>query len=131
MAWFFSILDEWADGGHIIMNRATMGTMRALLIGTPRAYGAFPDFGGGDYPSFMGTPVHTNGNWLLAGSGDENLVLTYVHPDAVGWVENGELAIKVDPYGDAANGRVRYFPRCRFEVEVLQALGNVTYTDHA
>jgi HK97 family phage major capsid protein len=132
MAWFFAVTDPWAEGEvHIVCERATVAAMRALLIATPRAYGSFPEFGGGKYPSFMGVPLHTNTNWETIGAGDLTLTMSFINADAVGWVENKGLNIKVDPYGDSLNGRIRYFPRIRFDCEILQALGHVSYTDHA
>ena len=129
MQWFFAMTAEWAEGAHMLCLRGTLGTMRALLIATPRAYGAFPDFGGGAPPTFMGVPLHTDANWEAVGAGATTLTLSLVHPDAVGWVENKGLQIKVDPYGDSANGRIRYFPRARFDCEILQILGHVSYLD--
>jgi HK97 family phage major capsid protein len=129
MEWFFTMTAEWAQGAHIVCLRATLGVMRALLIGTPRAYGAFPDFGGGAPPTFMGLPLHTDANWEVVMSGAGALQLSLVNPDAVGWVENKGLQIKVDPYGDALAGRIRYFPRARFDCEILQVLGHVSYLD--
>ena len=130
-AWMFKMESPWRDGAHIIMEPATMGTLRGLMITTPRAYGAFPDFGGGDYPSLFGFPCHTDSNWETVGGGDEHLIMTMVNPAAVSWVERKGLSIKVDPYGDALNGRVRYFPSFRAACATTQIKGVVSYTDHA
>ena len=62
-AFMFQMHDPWRDGAHCIMHSATMATIRGLLVATPRAYGSFPDFGGGKYPSLFGFPCHMNSNW--------------------------------------------------------------------
>jgi HK97 family phage major capsid protein len=130
-AFMFSISEPWSDGAHLIMAQATMATIRGLLIATPRAYGDFPIFGGLEYPSFMSYPTHLNSNWEAVGAGDTTLTMTLVNPDALAYVERRGMSIKVDPYGDALNGRIRYFPSYRAVCEVIQVLGNVSYTDHA
>ena len=129
-AYAFQIDENWKDGAHMIMAAGTMAVIRGLLVATPRAYGEFPAFGGREYKDFMGYPTHLNSNWEAIGAGDTTLTASIVNPDAIGWVENGSLSIKVDPYGDALNGRIRYFPKVRFDGVILQALGVVHYTDH-
>jgi HK97 family phage major capsid protein len=130
-AFMFQITEPWSDGAHLIMAQATMATIRGLLVATPRAYGDFPVFGGLEYPTFFGYPVHLNSNWEAVGAGDTTLTMSLVNPAALAYVERRGLSIKVDPYGDALNGRVRYFPSYRAVCEVIQVLGNVDYTDHA
>ncbi len=131
VAYPFTMTEPWVDGAHLVMASATMGAHRGLLIATPRAFGEFPAFGGREYPSFMGFRAHLNSNWEAIGGGDTTLTMSLINPDAIGWVERSGISIKVDPYGDAANGRVRYFPRVRFNTVITQALGVVHYTDHA
>ncbi len=131
VAFPFTMTEPWVDGAHLVMASATMGAHRGLLIATPRAFGEFPAFGGREYPSFMGFSAHLNSNWEAIGAGDTTLTMSLINPDAVGYVERQAISIKVDPYGDAANGRVRFFPRVRFGVANTQALGVVHYTDHA
>ena len=130
-AWFFKMTDPWRDGAHVIMALGTMATIRGLLVATPRAYGDFPDFGGGKYPTLFGFPTHTNSNWEAVGAGDATLTMSMVNGAGISWVERRGLNIKVDPYGDALNGRVRYFPSFRAACATTQVLGNVSYTDHA
>lgn len=131
MTFFFNMLDPWRDNMHFIAENATVAAMRALLVATPRAYGEFPSFGGGAFPTWMGAQVHMNSNWETIGGGDTTLTATLLNPAAVGWVERRGLVIKVDPYGDALNGRVRYFPSARFAGAITQTLGVQHYTDHA
>ena len=130
-AFMFQITEPWADGAHLICAQATMGVIRGLLVATPRAYGDFPNFGGLAYPSLFGYPFHLNSNWEAIGAGDTTLTMTLVNPAAMAWVERRGLVIKVDPYGDSLNGRVRYFPSFRAQCATTQVLGNVSYTDHA
>jgi len=130
-AFMFQITEPWADGAHLIAAQATMATIRGLLIATPRAYGDFPIFGGLAYPTLFGYPFHLNSNWEAIGAGDTTLTMTLVNPAAMSWVERRGLSIKVDPYGDSLNGRVRYYPSFRAACATTQVLGNVSYTDHA
>ena len=128
---FFTMTEPWREGAHIIMNNLTMAYMRALLIATPRAYGDFPTFGGSAFPNWMGHRVHLNSNWpALAVTGDTDVFATMLSPEAFCWVERRSLSIFVDPYGDRANGRIRYFPSTRFCGAELHALGNIRWEDH-
>ena len=128
-AYAFDITEPWKDGAHMVMKAATMAIIRGLLLATPRAYGDFPAYGGREFPTFMGYPTHLNSNWEAVGSGATNLQVSLVNPQAVGFVERAGISIKVDPYGDALNGRVRFFPRVRFGIVNTQALGVVHYLD--
>lgn len=130
-AYMYQIEDPWADGAHLIMAQATMGTIRGLLVATPRAYGDFPNFGDLKYPTLFGYPTHLDSNWEAVGAGDTTLTMSLVNPAAISWVERRGLSIKVDPYGDALAGRVRYFPSFRAACATTQVKGNVSYTDHA
>lgn len=130
-AFMFQIEEPWADGAHLICAQATMATIRGLLVATPRAYGDFPTFGGLAYPTFFGYPFHMNSNWEAIGAGDTTLTMSLANPAAISWVERRGLSIKVDPYGDALNGRIRYFPSFRAACATTQVKGNVSYTDHA
>lgn len=131
MTWFFALTDPWRDGCSIVMNLSTMAFLRAILIGTPRAYGDFPLFGGGKYPSLMEVPIVTDTNWEAVAGGDLFLELSMINPQAMVHVENGTLGVLVDPYGDSANGRVRYFPRTRFVFGMPVAVGVQNKSDHA
>jgi HK97 family phage major capsid protein len=129
-AWMFAMTEPWADGNvSIIMAQATMGTIRGLLIGTPRAYGDFPSFGGKSHSELFGFPTYLNSNWEAVGAGATTLTMSMVNPDALAYVERRGMSIKVDPYGDALNGRVRFFPSYRAVCEVIQILGHVSYLD--
>jgi HK97 family phage major capsid protein len=130
-AFMFQITEPWATGAWLIMNWATMGVIRGLLIATPRAYGDFPNFGGLDYPSMFGYRTACDSNWEDIGGGDTKLTMSLINPQAMSWVERQGLQIFVDPYGDSLNGRVRYMPRFRAACATTQVLGNVSYTDHA
>ena len=130
-AFMYQITEPWATGAWLIMDWATMGTLRGLLITTPRAYGDFPNFGGLDYPSLFGYRTACDSNWEAVGAGDGTLTMSLINPQAMSWVERRGLQIKVDPYGDSLNGRVRYYPSFRAACATTQALGNVSYTDHA
>jgi len=130
-AFMFQITEPWATGAWLIMDWATMGTIRGLLIATPRAYGDFPSFGGLDYPNLFGYRTACDSNWEAVGGGDTTLTMSLINPQAMSWVERRGLQIKVDPYGDSLNGRVRYFPSFRAACATTQILGNVSYTDHA
>jgi hypothetical protein len=79
----------------------------------------------------MGFQTHLNSNWEAIGSGDGDVTMSLINPQAIGWVERSGISIKVDPYGDAANGRTRFFPRVRFAAVNTQALGVHNYSDHA
>lgn len=130
-AFMFQMNEEWKEGAHLVMEAATMAAIRVLLIATPRAYGEFPAFGGREFATFFGYPTHLNSNWETIGAGDLTETMSLINPEAIGWVERQGITIKVDPYGDALNGRIRYFPRVRFAAVNTQALGIVHYTDDA
>jgi len=132
MTFFFAMTEPWRDGSKIVMSQATMAAMRALLIATPRAYGDFPLFGGGEYPSWMGMPVFLNSNWItLPSAVDLGLGMSMINPDAVAIVERRGLTIKVDPYSAAGVGTVNYYPSVRFAPVVTQIVGHVAYEGHA
>lgn len=131
IAFPFTMPEEWVARAHWVMAAATMGAHRGLLIATPRAFGDFPTFGGREWPTFMGMPCHLNSNWEAIGAGDTTLTMSLINPEGVGWVERAGISIFVDPYGDRANGRVRFFPRVRFACINTQAAGIYHYTDHA
>jgi len=129
--WIFAMADPWRAGCKLVMDPTTMAVLRAALVATHRAYGDFPEFGGDVYPSFMGYPVFLDTNWEAIGGGDLFLVASMINPQAMCVVENGSLSIKVDPYGDSLNGRIRYFPRARFVFGTTQPVGVQNISDHA
>ena len=130
-SWIFAMPDPWRAGCKIVMDPTTMALLRAALVATHRAYGDFPEFGGDVYPSFMSYPVFLDTNWEAVGGGDLFLVASMINPQAMCVVENGSLSIKVDPYGDSLNGRIRYFPSVRFAPFVSQPVGHTIYEGHA
>lgn len=130
--------DPWRDGAKIVTCTENMLSMRALLIATPRAYLTAPEFnttapnGAGQTAHWMGMPMYLNSNWpTLAVAGDAVEVITAVNPDAVVFVQRHGIEVFTDPYGDAANGRTRFFPTARWCMAVVHALGVVHLTDHA
>lgn len=128
--------DPWRDGAKVVTCTANMFSMRALLIATPRAYMTAPEFntqaGSPGQAMWMGMPMFLNSNWpTLAAAGDAVEVITMVNPDAVIFVERKSLEIKVDPYGNAVNGRTRFYPSARFNIAAPIPLGVVHLTDHA
>jgi HK97 family phage major capsid protein len=127
-----ALAQEYRDGACFIMNDAWMMYLRSMLIATPRAYGNFPDFGGGDYESFMGKPLFTNANWTDMTAGDDVLIISFLNlSESIGWVDRRGLRIFTDPYGDAANGRVRFFPSARFACAVANSDAMAGLDDHA
>jgi predicted aconitase with swiveling domain len=76
-------------------------------------------------PQTMGTPIHCVNDWIIyTGAAALGLVLSHVNPDFAGIVERRGMTIKVDPYGDSLNGRIRYFPSVRFAPFVSQILAH-------
>jgi len=126
-AYMFSMTEPWAENAQILMNQEQMGLLRALTSASTRDFGDFPAFSGREFNTLYGKKVWLNSNFPV--TGDTGMVMTMVDPDAIAYVERRGLNIKVDPYGDALNGRVRYFPSYRADCEVIQVLGNVSYID--
>jgi HK97 family phage major capsid protein len=127
--------DPWRDGAKVVTNTATLFAIQDLLIATPRLGDigmVAPPAASGSQWYWMGLPLYLNSNWpTLAAAGDAVEVITMVHPDAVVFVERKSLEIKADPYGNAVNGRTRFYPSARFNIACPIPLGVVHLTDHA
>ena len=109
---------------------ATMLYMRALLITSPRAYGDFPAFGGGEYETFMGKKFFTDANWptlAVAVATDEFMGLANLN-EACSLVERRGVQILVDPYTDAGTGVTNYYPSIRYAINAqnTDAISNLT-----
>lgn len=125
----------WREGAKVVTSTETMLAMRALLIATPRAF-APPEFAARPEDPYqamwMGLPLFMNSNWpTLATAGDAVEVITMVNPESVIFVERKMLEVKVDAFGDAVNGRVRFYAQARFGIAAPIPLGVVHLTDHA
>lgn len=125
---------QWHDGAAIVMNNITAMTMRQFLVATPKMWAMAPELhiaesGKGHW---LDMPLFMNSNWpSIAGSGDAVEIMTQVHPDAVVYVQRHGIEIMRDDYGDALNGRVRFFGTARWCIAVIHPLGVVHLTDHA
>ncbi len=136
LLWTFyeAMPDQWHDGASVVMNRITARTMRQFLVATPKMWDMAPELNiaasGGAH--WMDMPLFTNTNWIsiLAGV-DTSTLITMVHPDAVVFVQRHGIEIFRDDYGDALNGRIRFFGTARWCIAVVHALGVVHLTDHA
>ena len=132
---FWTMTTPWRDDCVLIFNQTTMAALRSLLITTPRAFGAYPDFAGTPigYPNLDGVPIFLNANWLtLPSATNLGAGASMLNRKAAGIVERRGMTIKVDPYGDSLNGRIRYFPSVRFAPFVSQpTAGHVVYEGHA
>jgi len=125
--YFWALAPEYREGAVLIMNLGTMAALNGLLVATPYALGAYPDAPRGvmGLPQTMGTPIHCVNDWIIyTGAAANGLVLSHVNPAFAGIVERRGLTIKVDPYGDSLNGRIRYFPSVRFAPFVSQPLAH-------
>ena len=131
---YFVLAQEYRPEAVWISNDNTWGYIRGLLVATPRAYGQYPDLVPGDIETFQGKRVFANDNWpTLAAAGDDALFMSFLNlSEAIAWVDHSSgLKIFVDPYGDSANGRVRYFPRARFAAAVTNSDAMVGMDDTA
>jgi HK97 family phage major capsid protein len=124
----------WVDGAKVVMNRITAMTMRQFLVATPKMWLPSPELhiaeqGNGHW---LDMPLFCNSNWpSILVSGDAVEIITMVHPDGVIFVQRHGIEIFVDPYGDSANGRVRFFPTARWCITAPIPLAVVHLTDHA
>lgn len=118
----------YRDNCVFIMNPGTMAVLSGLLVATPYAFGAYPDAQRNPLglPTVNGIPIHLVSDWVLYSAAAANgLVISMMNRDLCGIVERRGMTIKVDPYGDSLNGRVRYFPSVRFAPFFSQPLAHV------
>jgi len=130
MGCYFALPQVYRNGACWFSADATMLYMRALLIATPRAYGDFPAFGGGEYETFMGKRFFTDANWktlAVAVATDEFLGFANLN-EACCLVERRGIKILVDPYTDAGTGVTNYYPSVRYVIsaENTDAISNLT-----
>ena len=133
MALYGSLAQVYRQGASWFMNDDTMTYLRAILIATPRAYGEFPAFGGGDWENFMGKPVYCNANWVTraAAANDENFISFANVGECMALVEHSRgLQIFVDPYTLKDTGWVSYYPSARWDMVAVQAAACVGLQNH-
>jgi len=125
----------WREGAKVLMCDLTANAVRALLIATPRALATGgSEFFWGEGPGFslMGMPVLLTAYWpTVTTSGADVEFLSFVNPDGVKFVHHSGIQILRDDYGDAANGRVRFFSSQRFNIIIGDPLSVVHMTDTA
>jgi HK97 family phage major capsid protein len=118
----------YRDKAAIVCHPGTMAAIAGLLVATPYAFGAYPDVQRNPLglPSINGMPVHLCSDWLLyTAAAALGCVMSIANTDLCGIVERRGLKIKVDPYGDSLNGRIRYFPSARFAPFFSQPLAHI------
>jgi len=130
MGAYFALPQVYRKGACWFSADATMLYMRALLIATPRAYGDFPAFGGGEYETFMGKKFFTDANWktlAVAVATDEFLGFANLN-EALSLVERRGVKILVDPFTDAGTGVTNYYPSVRYAITAQNpdAISNLT-----
>lgn len=123
--------DHWRDGASVVMADLTVNALRALLIATPRALASGIELvWAARNSSLLGMPLQMTAYWPpITTSGNDVEFLTFVHPDGVLFAERHGIQIFTDPYGDAANGRTRFFPTARFGIGIGDPLSVVHMTD--
>jgi HK97 family phage major capsid protein len=120
MATYFGLFQEYRDGAVWIMGADSVAELRWMLIATPRAYGSYPDFGGGEFDTFMGKRLFENRNWLHTGAGIPLMTIANL-PAGVAMVEHSRgLQIFVDPYTLKGTGWVLYYPSARWDMVLVQ-----------
>jgi len=125
---------QWHDGAAVVMNNITAMTMRQFLVATPKMWMPAPELNIGESGKahWLDMPLFMNTNWpTILVAGDAIEIITMVHPDAVVYVQRHGIEILRDDYGDAANGRTRFFGTARWCIAVIHPLGVVHLTDHA
>jgi len=127
---FWTMTTPYRDKCVFIWHTAAMELIMNLQLAaaTPYAFGAYPDQARNPLglPSINGVPVHLCNNWPDPAAGTAaHVTLSMLNPDFCGIIERRALTIKVDPYGDALNGRIRFFPSVRFHCFFAQPLAHV------
>lgn len=130
MGCYFALPQAYRNSACWFSADATMLYMRALLIATPRAYGDFPAFGGGEYETFMGKRFFTDANWktLAVAVADDEFMGFANLSEACALVERRGVKILVDPYTDSKTGVTNYLPSVRYAISVqnTDAISNLT-----
>ncbi len=120
IAMYYSLAQEYRDGGCFIMNDLTLAYIRAMLITTPRAYGefGFNAMSMGELGErFLNKLVFTNANWVaLIGGATNDAGVTFADLDEmIVWVERRKFSIFVDPYSTKLSaGTVNFLPSARY-----------------
>jgi HK97 family phage major capsid protein len=125
---YYFMTTPYRDNCVLVMNPNTMPILQGLLVATPYAFGAYPDVQRTPLglPSFSTTPIHLCSDWLIyTGAAALGCVLSMINREYAGICERRGLSIKVDPYGDSLNGRIRYYPSARFAPFFAQPLAHV------
>jgi HK97 family phage major capsid protein len=125
--------DPWREGAKALMNQLTAQAIHSLLIATPRAFAPSISFewkaSGGD---FMGMPLVQSSHITPVTTALDTIpVIFFINPDGVKFVHNSGIQILRDDYGDAVNGRVRFFSSQRFNIVIGDPLSVVRVEDHA
>ena len=127
---YFALPQAYRNGACWFSNDSTMLYLRSLLITTPRAYGDFPAFGGGEYETFMGKRYFTDANWpTLAVAVATVEFMGFANlSEACSLVERRGIQILVDPYTDAGTGVTNFYPSVRYVISAqnTDAISNLT-----
>jgi HK97 family phage major capsid protein len=126
--WVYFMATPYRDNCVLIWNPGTQAAVSGLLVATPYAFGAYPDKDRNPLglPSINGMPIHLCSDWTVyTGAAANGLTMSMMNRDLCGIVERRGMSIKVDPYGDSLNGRIRYFPSARFAPFFGQPLAHV------
>jgi len=125
---YYGLAQEYRENAVFIMNDATLGYVRSMLIATPRAYGEFgfaPMSMGELGERFLNHYVFTNGNWTNYDNAtqDDLKLIDFVDLDeCLYWVERRKLGIFVDPYSTRLSaGTVNFLPSARYGGVVVNA----------
>jgi len=125
---YYALVQEYRENAVWIMNDATIGYLRGMLVATPRAYGeiGFETRMMGDKPGefFMQHRLFSNANWtsIYTTTQDDLKVIDFVDlGETVAWADRRGLSIFVDPYTVRASaGQVQFLPSARFAGVVLR-----------
>jgi HK97 family phage major capsid protein len=134
---YFSLTGPYRDNAVWLMNDAWLGYLYGLETSNARAFwtpAQLGGFGGPGAPvTLMGKPVFTSAeNWRDKTAADDEGIIDFINLDrAIVWMERRGLQIFVDPYGDALNGRTRYFISSRFAGAVVNTAALKRLDDHS
>jgi len=125
---FWTMTTPYRDDCVLVMNTASMAILHALQVATAYAFGNYPDVNRNPLglPSVNGIPVHLCNDWpAYNAAAAAHVVLSMANREYCGIIERRGMTIKVDPYGTAATGTIRYFPSVRFHGFFAQPLAHV------